>query len=74
VCPGHDATMLESMSQPTRSAMALPLRPVDIAAQARVYKLEQRGAEDGARNHPRSDATLAAPSEQTIKGAIEADL
>jgi hypothetical protein len=53
--------------------MALPFRPVNIDAQARFYKLEQRGAEDGVRNHPGTDATLAAQSEQTIKGAIEAD-
>jgi transposase len=65
--------MLERISQPTRSAMALPFRPVDIDAQARLYKLEQQGAEDGARDHPRTGATLAAQSEQTIKGAIEAE-
>ena len=41
--------MFTTKAPPVRSAMALPFRPVDVKAQARVFKLEQRGAEDGAR-------------------------
>jgi hypothetical protein len=53
--------------------MALPFRPVDVMAQARAYNLVRRGAEDGARNQPRSDADLEAEAELEVKGAIEAD-
>jgi hypothetical protein len=53
--------------------MGLPFQTIDIGKQAQHYQLEQRGAEDGARNLPTSDSELEAQSEQTIVGAILAE-
>jgi hypothetical protein len=65
--------MLNMKEPPVRSVMALPFRPVDIDAQARKYRLEQRGAEDGRRNYPQSDAEDEAQAEIAIIGAVDAD-
>src|ERR1700732_5083780 len=65
--------MLGSMFRGTHSAMSLPFRPVDIEAQAKAYKLMQRGREDGVRDQPRTDDETMAPAEQAIVSAIEAD-
>jgi len=53
--------------------MALPFRPVDVPAQAKAYRLEPIGAEDGAVNHPESGSDVPALAEQTIMTAIHAD-
>ena len=53
--------------------MALPLQPVDVAAQAKAYKLEQRGAEDGMLNHPETISNLPALAEQEVMTAVEAE-
>jgi hypothetical protein len=65
--------MLNMKGPPVRSVMALPFRPVDIDAQARKYRLEQRGAEDGRRDYPPSDAEDEAQAEIAITGAVDAD-
>jgi hypothetical protein len=48
----------------------LPFRPIDIQAEARRLRLVQRGREDGARNHPPSDATAPALAEEEVQLAI----
>ena len=65
--------MLNMKEPPVRSVMTLPFRPVDIDAQARKYRLEQRGAEDGRHNYPPSDAEDEAQAEGAITGAVDAD-
>ena len=53
--------------------MALPFRPVDIDAQAKAYKLRQRGAEDGRLDHPETKFDQAALAEQEVLTAINSD-
>jgi hypothetical protein len=53
--------------------MSLPFRPVDVEAQARALRLEERGSEDGSHNRPRSDSDIEANTELEVKGAIDAD-
>jgi hypothetical protein len=65
--------MLERVMQATRSAMTMPYRPVNVAAQAKAYRLEQRGAEDGAANRPETGSDLPALAEQEILTAIHSD-
>ena len=65
--------MLEWVRRPTRSAMAMPHRPVDVAAQAKAYKLGQHGTEDGTANRPETSSDLAALAEQEILSAIYSD-
>jgi hypothetical protein len=65
--------MLERITRPARSAMAMPYRPVDVAAQARAYRLEQRGTEDGTANRPDTSSDLPALAEQEIQAAIHSD-
>ncbi|HEY1932961.1 MAG TPA: hypothetical protein VGG99_13180 [Acetobacteraceae bacterium] len=48
----------------------LPFRPIDIGAEARRLRLVQRGKDDGARNHPPSDALAPALAEEEVLGAI----
>ena len=65
--------MLNMKEPPVRSVMALPFRPVDIDAQAKRFRLEQRGAEDGRCNHPLSDREDEARAELDVIGAIEGE-
>jgi hypothetical protein len=58
--------MLERVRQGTRSAMAMPFRSVDVAEQAKAYRLEERGAEDGAANRPEPGSDVPAIAEQEI--------
>ena len=65
--------MLERVRQATRSAMALPFRPVDVAAQAKAHRLEQRGAEDGAANRPESGSKQASVAEREVLTEVHAE-
>jgi ABC-type multidrug transport system fused ATPase/permease subunit len=65
--------MLERMRQAARSTMAMPFRAVDVAKQAKAYRLEARGAEDGAANRPEPSSDTFALSEQEIVTAIYAE-
>lgn len=51
----------------------LPFRPIDIGAGSRRLRLAQRGKEDGARNHPASDALAPALAEEEVLGAINTE-
>jgi hypothetical protein len=62
--------MLEWMRQAARSTMAMPFRAVDVAKQAKAYRLEACGAEDGAANRPEPSANTFALAEQKIVTAI----
>ena len=53
--------------------MALPLQSVDVPAQAKAYRLEQRGAEDGVLNRPETTSNLPALAEQEVMTAVEAE-
>src|SRR5579864_7412025 len=63
--------MFSGLRSPVRSAMALPFRPVDVAAQARALRLDSRGSEDGSKEIPASDAPALA--EQEVISAILAE-
>lgn len=65
--------MLERVGRASRSAMAMPYRPVDVAAQAKAYRLEQRGTEDGAVDRPETNSDLPALAEQEILAAIHSE-
>ena len=65
--------MLERIRSVSRSAMALPFRTVDVDAQAKAYRLAQRGAEDGASNRPVTASDQASLAEQEVLTAINAD-
>ena len=65
--------MLERIKSVTRSAMALPFRAVDVDAQAKAYRLAQRGAEDGASNRPATASDQASVAEQEVLTAINAE-
>ena len=65
--------MLELMRQAARSTMAMPFRAVDVAKQAEAYRIEARGAEDGAANGPEPSSGTLALSEQEIVTAIGAE-
>ncbi len=53
--------------------MAMPFRTVDVAAQAKAYKLAARGAQDGVMNRPETISDLPELAEQEIITAIHAD-
>ena len=53
--------------------MAMPFRAVDVAKQAKAYRLEARGAEDGAANRPDPSSDTLALVEQEIVTAIGAE-
>ncbi|MEA2789787.1 MAG: hypothetical protein QOG73_2193, partial [Acetobacteraceae bacterium] len=59
--------------QAARSTMAMPFRAVDVAKQAKAYRLEARGAEDGAANRPEPGSDTLALAEQEIVTAIGAE-
>jgi len=63
--------MLSGLRTVSRSAMALPFKPVDVAAQARAMRLEARGRQDGAEEMPASD--MPGLAEQEVRSAIMAD-
>jgi hypothetical protein len=65
----NSSAILDWLKDP-RSAMSAPFMPVDVPRQARSRKLAERGAEDGARNAPATDLSLA---EQEIVTDISAD-
>lgn len=65
--------MLERITRQTRSAMSMPYRPVDVTAQGKVYRLEQRGAEDGAANRPETGSDFPALAEQEILTGIHSE-
>ena len=50
--------------------MSLPFQTVDIEAEARSYKLRQRGAEDGGHNQPKSGSEEAARAEHEVIAAV----
>src|SRR4051794_26826818 len=72
ISQGRDL-MLDTLRHSTRSAMSLPFRPVDVAAQAKIYRLEQRGAEDGSSNRPPDSSDTPALAEQEILTAISTE-
>lgn len=53
--------------------MAMPFRPVDVSGQAKMYRLERRGAEDGSTNRPETASNLPMLAEQEILAAIHAE-
>jgi hypothetical protein len=53
--------------------MAMPFRAVDVAKQAKAYRLDARGAEDGAANRPEPGSDTLALAEQEIVTAIGAE-
>lgn len=65
--------MFDRAAQMTRSALALPFRPVDVPAQAKVYRLAPRGTQDGAANQPQIDSDLPALAEQEVVTAIHSE-
>ena len=62
--------LIGSMMQAARSPMSLPFQTVDIEAEARSYKLRQRGAEDGGHNQPKSGSEEAARAEHEVIAAV----
>lgn len=65
--------MPEGTAFSSRSSVALPFRPVDVAAQARRHRLHEKGAADGAQNRPGRDDPAPALAEHELITEVEAE-